>query len=49
MSKRLQILHLEDEPDFAELVCTLLDDDQLLADGRQVCAAMGITQVVRGV
>ena len=29
MNKRLQILHLEDEPDFSELVRTLFEQDQL--------------------
>jgi PAS domain S-box-containing protein len=32
MSKRLHILHLEDEPDFAELVRSLLSQDGLEAD-----------------
>jgi len=32
MSKRLHILHLEDEPDFAELVRSLLSQDALEAD-----------------
>ena len=36
MTKRLNILHLEDEPDFAELVRTLLAQDGLAfeAEGR---------------
>ena len=32
MNKRLHILHLEDEPDFAELVRALFEQDQLDAD-----------------
>jgi len=32
MNRRLRILHLEDEPDFAELVCTMLAQDNLEAD-----------------
>jgi PAS domain S-box-containing protein len=36
MNKRLNILHLEDEPDFAELVRTLLSQDNVEADVRRV-------------
>ncbi len=36
MNKRLHILHLEDEPDFAELVCTLLAQDNVEADVKRV-------------
>ena len=47
MNKQLHILHLEDEPDFAELVRSLFEQDQLDADGDVrrrppvVCAATG--------
>jgi PAS domain S-box-containing protein len=46
VSKRLQILHLEDEPDFAELVCTLLDEDQLVADVKRVGDRLAFTQAL---
>ncbi len=36
MNKPLQILHLEDDPDFAELVRTLLQQDNLEADLKRV-------------
>jgi PAS domain S-box-containing protein len=36
MKKRLHILHLEDEPDFAELVRTLLAQDDVGADVKRV-------------
>ena len=36
MNKRLHILHLEDEPDFAELVRTLLAQDNVEADVKRV-------------
>jgi PAS domain S-box-containing protein len=36
MTKRLHILHLEDEPDFAELVLTLLAQDGLAADVKRI-------------
>ena len=36
MNKRLHILHLEDEPDFAELVRTLLAQDNIEADVKRV-------------
>jgi PAS domain S-box-containing protein len=36
MNKPLQILHLEDDPDFAELVRTLLQQDDLEAEVRRV-------------
>ena len=34
--QRLNILHLEDEPDFAELVCSLLEQGGVAADVRRV-------------
>jgi PAS domain S-box-containing protein len=43
-NKRLQILHLEDEPDFAELVCTLLDQDDLKVDVKRVSDRLAFTQ-----
>jgi len=36
MNKRLHILHLEDEPDFAELVISLFEQDQLDAEIKRV-------------
>jgi len=36
MNKRLHILHLEDEPDFAELVRSLIEQDNLNAEVKQV-------------
>ena len=36
MSKRLNILHLEDEPDFAELVCSLLEQGGVDAQVKRV-------------
>ena len=36
MNKRLHILHLEDEPDFAELVRSMIEQDGLDADVKQV-------------
>jgi len=36
MNKRLHILHLEDEPDFAELVRSMIEQDNLEADVKQV-------------
>jgi PAS domain S-box-containing protein len=36
MNKRLHILHLEDEPDFAELVCSMLEQDHLEAEVKRV-------------
>ena len=44
MNKRLQILHLEDEPDFAELVCTLLDQDDLQVDVKRVSDRLAFTR-----
>jgi len=35
-NKRLNILHLEDEPDFAELVCSLLEQGGVVAEIRRV-------------
>ncbi|MDD5141058.1 MAG: PAS domain S-box protein [Verrucomicrobiales bacterium] len=48
MNKRLQILHLEDEPDFAELVCTLLDQDNLEADVKRVSDRLAFMQALDG-
>ena len=48
VSKRLQILHLEDEPDFAELVRTLLDQDNLNADVKRVGDRLAFSQAVTG-
>ena len=36
MNKRLHILHLEDEPDFAELVRSMIEQDSLDAEVKQV-------------
>ena len=36
MNKRLHILHLEDEPDFAELVRSMIEQDNLDAEVKQV-------------
>ncbi len=36
MNKRLHILHLEDEPDFAELVRSMIEQDGLDAEVKQV-------------
>ncbi len=36
MNKRLHILHLEDEPDFAELVRSMIEQDNVDADVKQV-------------
>ena len=38
MNKRLHILHLEDEPDFAELVRSMIEQDNLDAEVKQVKA-----------
>src|SRR3974390_74742 len=38
MNRPLRILHLEDDPDFAELVKTLLQQDQLQAELKRVAA-----------
>jgi PAS domain S-box-containing protein len=46
VNKRLQILHLEDEADFAELVCTLLDQDNLGADVKRVSDRLAFTQAL---
>src|SRR5882724_12054318 len=48
MSKRLRILHLEDEPDFAELVCTLLAHDGVEADVTRVIDRAGLEQALAG-
>ena len=45
-NQRLKILHLEDEPDFAELVCALLDQDQLQVDIQRVGDRQGFTQAL---
>ena len=44
VNKRLHILHLEDEPDFAELVCTLLEQDNIQADVKQVSDRLAFIQ-----
>jgi PAS domain S-box-containing protein len=36
MNKKLRILHLEDEPDFADLVCAMFDEDGLEAEVERV-------------
>jgi PAS domain S-box-containing protein len=36
MNRKLHILHLEDEPDFAELVCSLFKEDKLDAEIKRV-------------
>src|SRR5271170_5393272 len=41
--QRLNILHLEDEPDFAELVCSLLEQGGVAADIRRVGDRMAFT------
>jgi PAS domain S-box-containing protein len=46
MNKRLNILHLEDEPDFAELVRTLLAQDGLDADVKRVGGRAEFTQAL---
>ncbi len=50
VNKRLQILHLEDEPDFAELVRTLLEQDDLEVDLKKVSDRLAFIQAleVRG-
>ena len=48
MSKRLHILHLEDEPDFAELVRTLLAQDGLDAEVKRVGDRAGFEQALDG-
>src|ERR1700733_12176882 len=46
MNKRLHILHLEDEPDFAELVRTLLAQDGLDIDVKRVGGRAEFTQAL---
>ena len=46
MNKRLHILHLEDEPDFAELVRTLLEQGGVDADVRRVGDRTAFMQAV---
>jgi PAS domain S-box-containing protein len=46
MNRRLHILHLEDEPDFAELVRTLLANDGLDADLKRVIDRAGLEQTL---
>ena len=46
MSKRLHILHLEDEPDFAELVRSLLAQDGLDAEVKRVMDRAGLEQAL---
>ncbi|HTA94617.1 MAG TPA: response regulator, partial [Verrucomicrobiae bacterium] len=48
MSKRLRILHLEDEPDFAELVRSLLAQDGLDADVKRVSDRAGLEAALAG-
>src|SRR5471032_2309077 len=48
MNKRLHILHLEDEPDFAELVRSLLAQDALDAEVTRVIDRAGLEQVLAG-
>ncbi len=46
MNKRLNILHLEDEPDFAELVCSLLEQGGVEANIRQVAGRNTFVQAL---
>ena len=46
MSRRLRILHLEDEPDFAELVATMLAQDSVDADILRVGDRQGFQEAV---
>jgi len=46
MNKRLHILHLEDEPDFAELVRSLLAQDGLDAEVNRVSDRAGLEQAL---
>ena len=46
MSERLHILHLEDEPDFAELVCSLLKEDKLDAEIKRAGDRKSYTQLL---
>jgi PAS domain S-box-containing protein len=45
-NKRLQILHLEDEPDFAELVCSLLEQNGVDAEVTRVGDRLAFTQAL---
>jgi len=47
MSRRLRILHLEDEPDFAELVSTMLAEDKVDADITRVGDKPGFVEAVQ--
>jgi PAS domain S-box-containing protein len=44
--KRLNILHLEDEPDFGELVCSLLEQGGVDAEVRRVGDRLAFTQAL---
>ena len=46
MNRRLRILHLEDEPDFAELVATMLAQDSVNADILRVGDRKGFQEAV---
>jgi PAS domain S-box-containing protein len=48
MNKTLRILHLEDEPDFAELVRTLLEHDGLDVDLKRVGDRLAFMQALEG-
>ena len=45
-NKRLNILHLEDEPDFAELVCSLLEQGGVNAEVKRVGDRLAFTQAL---
>ena len=45
-NKRLHILHLEDEPDFAELVCSLLEQGGVEAEVKRVGDRLAFTQAL---
>ena len=48
MNKPLRILHLEDEPDFAELVRTLLEQDGLAVEIKRVGDRLAFMQALEG-
>jgi len=48
MNKRLRILHLEDEPDFAELALALLEQGGVDADVKRVGDRLAFTQALDG-
>ena len=48
MNKQLNILHLEDEPDFAELVRTLLSQDGLDIEVKRVGDRLAFNQAMEG-